>query len=76
MKRKFYTKIAYALLIMILLTSCKSKEKANVENTSNGKEVSQENVDKEKNQILKIENSLWKKKIQELLPCQLRLQRH
>lgn len=48
MKRKFYTKIAFALLIMILLTSCKSKEKASVENTSNGKEVSQENVDKEK----------------------------
>lgn len=48
MKRKFYNKIAYALLIMILLTSCKSKEKASVENTSNGKEVSQANVDKEK----------------------------
>ena len=48
MKRKFYTKIAFALLIMILLTSCKSNEKASVENTSNGKEVSQENVDKEK----------------------------
>ena len=47
MKRKFYTKIAFALLIMILLTSCKSKEKASVENTSNGKEVSQANVDKE-----------------------------
>lgn len=48
MKRKFYTKIAFALLIMILLTSCKSKEKASVENTSNGKEVSQENVGEEK----------------------------
>ncbi len=48
MKRKFHTKIAYALLIMILLASCKSKEKASVENTSNGKEVSQENIDKEK----------------------------
>lgn len=48
MKRKFYTKIAFALLIMILLVSCKSKEKASVENTSNGKEVSQENVDKRK----------------------------
>lgn len=47
MKRKFYTKIAFALLIMILLTSCKSKEKASVENTSNGKEVGQKNVDKE-----------------------------
>lgn len=40
MKRKFYTKIAFVLLIMILLTSCKSNEKASVENTSNGKEVS------------------------------------
>lgn len=48
MKRRFYTKIAFALLMMILLTSCKSKEKVSVENTSNGKEVSQENVDKEK----------------------------
>ena len=48
MKRKFYTKIAFVLLIMILLTSCKSKEKAAFENTSNVKEVSQENVDKEK----------------------------
>lgn len=48
MKRKFYNKIAFALLMMILLTSCKSKEKVSVENTSNGKEVSQENVDKEK----------------------------
>lgn len=53
MKRKFYTKIAFALLIMILLTSCKSKEKAAFENTSNGKEVSQENVNKEKNEIKK-----------------------
>ncbi|WP_062552045.1 hypothetical protein [Peptoniphilus phoceensis] len=57
MKRKFYTKIAFALLIMILLTSCKSKEKAAVENTSNGKEVSQENVNKEKNG--KIEDKLF-----------------
>lgn len=48
MKRKFYNKIAFALLMMILLTSCKSKEKVSVENTSNEKEVSQENVDKEK----------------------------
>ena len=47
MKRKFYNKIAFALLMMILLTSCKSKEKVSVENTSNGKEVSQANVDKE-----------------------------
>ena len=48
MKRKFYIKIAFALLIMMLVTSCKSQEKATVENTSNAKEVSQENVDKEK----------------------------
>lgn len=60
MKRKFYTKIAFALLIMILLTSCKSKEKAAVENTSNGKEVSQENVNKEKNG--KIEDKLFVEK--------------
>lgn len=47
MKRKFYIKIACALLIMMLATSCKSKEKATIENTSNSKEVSQESVDKE-----------------------------
>lgn len=60
MKRKFYTKIAFALLIMILLTSCKSNEKASVENTSNGKEVSQENVDKEKDE--KMEDKLFVEK--------------
>lgn len=60
MKRKFYTKIAFALLIIILLTSCKSKEKAAVENTSNGKEVSQENVDKEKDE--KMEDKLFVEK--------------
>lgn len=51
MKRKFYIKLGFALFIVILLTSCKSQEKAAVENTSNGKEVSQENVNKEKNEI-------------------------
>lgn len=48
MKRKFYIKIAFALLIMMLVTSCKSQDKATVENTSNAKEVSQENVGEEK----------------------------
>ena len=48
MKRKFYTKITFALLIMMLATSCKYKEKATIENTLNSKEVSQESVDKEK----------------------------
>ena len=48
MKRKFYIKIALALLIMMLVTSCKSQDKATVENTSNAKEVSQENVGEEK----------------------------
>lgn len=48
MKRKFYTKITFALLIMMLVTSCKSQDKATVENTSNAKEVSQENVGEEK----------------------------
>ena len=48
MKRKFYIKIAFALLIMMLVTSCTSQEKATVENTSNAKEVSQENVGEEK----------------------------
>lgn len=48
MKRKFYMKIAFALLIMMLVTSCKSKDKERVENTSNAKEVSQENVGEEK----------------------------
>ena len=47
MKRKFYIKIALALLIMMLVTSCKSQDKATVENTSNAKEVSQENVGEE-----------------------------
>ena len=48
MKRKFYMKIVFALLIMMLVTSCKSQEEARVENTSNAKEVSQENVGEEK----------------------------
>lgn len=48
MKRKFYIKIGFALLIMMIFSSCKSQKEARVENTSNAKEVSQENVDKEK----------------------------
>lgn len=48
MKGKFYIKIVVALLIMMIVTSCKSEEKARVENTSNAKEVSQENVGEEK----------------------------
>ena len=60
MKRKFYIKIALALLIMMLVTSCKSQDKATVENTSNAKEVSQENVDKEKEE--KVEDKLFVEK--------------
>lgn len=48
MKRKFYIKIVFALLIMMLVTSCKSQKDTTVENTSNAKEVSQENVGEEK----------------------------
>ncbi len=48
MKRKFYMKIVFALLIMMLVTSCKSQKDTTVENTSNAKEVSQENVGEEK----------------------------
>lgn len=48
MKRKFYIKLGFLLLLMMVFSSCKSQEKATVENTSNAKEVSQENVDKEK----------------------------
>lgn len=48
MKRKFYIKIAFVLLLMMIVTSCKSQEKARVENNSNAKEVSQENVGEEK----------------------------
>ena len=48
MKRKFYLKIVFALLIMMLVTSCKSQKDTTVENTSNAKEVSQENVGEEK----------------------------
>lgn len=60
MKRKVYIKLGFALLIVMLLTSCKSQEKASVENTSNGKEVSQENVDKEKDE--KMEDKLFVEK--------------
>lgn len=58
MNRKFYTKIGFALLIMMLVTSCKSQDKASSENTSNAKEVSQENVVKEE----KIEDKLFVEK--------------
>ena len=50
MKRKFYIKIAFVLLLMMIVTSCKSQEEARIENNSNAKEVSQENVDKEKDE--------------------------
>ncbi|MDU5806166.1 MAG: hypothetical protein E6Z55_01715 [Peptoniphilus harei] len=58
MNRKFYTKISIALLLMMLVTSCKSQDKASLENTSNAKEVSQENVVKEE----KIEDKLFVEK--------------
>ena len=48
MKRKFYIKIVFALLIMTIVTSCNSQKDTTVENTSNAKEVSQENVGEEK----------------------------
>lgn len=60
MKRKFYAKIGFALVLMMLVSSCKSKEKATIENTSNVKEVSQENVDKEKEE--KVEDELFVEK--------------
>lgn len=60
MKRKFYLKIVFALLIMMLVTSCKSQEEARIENNSNAKEVSQENVDKEKDE--KMEDKLFVEK--------------
>ena len=60
MKRKFYMKIVFALLIMMLVTSCKSKKEARIENNSNAKEVSQENVDKEKDE--KMEDKLFVEK--------------
>ena len=50
MKRKVYIKLGFALLLVMLLTSCKSQEKASAEDISNKKEVSQENVEKEKNE--------------------------
>ena len=48
MKRKFYIKTFFVLLLMMIVTSCKSQEKARVENNSNAIEVSQENVGEEK----------------------------
>ena len=60
MKRKFYIKIVFALLIMMLVTSCKSQKDTTVENTSNAKEVSQENVGEEKEE--KVEDKLFVEK--------------
>ena len=60
MKRKFYIKIVFALLIMTIVTSCKSQEEARIENNSNAKEVSQKNVDKEKDE--KMEDKLFVEK--------------
>lgn len=60
MKRKFYMKIVFALLIMMLVTSCKSQKDTTVENTSNAKEVSQENVGEEKEE--KVEDKLFVEK--------------
>ena len=60
MKRKFYIKIAFVLLLMMIVTSCKSQKDTTVENTSNAKEVSQENVDKEKDE--KTEDKLFVEK--------------
>lgn len=44
----------------MLVTSCKSKKEARIENNSNAKEVSQENVDKEKDE--KMEDKLFVEK--------------
>ena len=60
MKRKFYIKIAFVLLLMMIVTSCKSQEEARIENNSNAKEISQENVDKEKDE--KMEDKLFVEK--------------
>lgn len=60
MKRKFYFKIGFLLLLTMIFSSCKSQKEARVENTSNAKEVSQENVDKEKEE--KIEDKLFVEK--------------
>ena len=48
MKRKFYIKLGFLLLLMMVFSSCKSQKDTTVENTSNAKEVSQENVGEEK----------------------------
>lgn len=60
MKRKFYIKIVFALLLMMIVTSCKSQEEARIENNSNAKEVSQENVGEEKEE--KVEDKLFVEK--------------
>ena len=60
MKRKFYIKLGFLLLLMMVFSSCKSQKDTTVENTSNAKEVSQENVDKEKDE--KVEDKLFVEK--------------
>ena len=60
MKRKFYIKTFFVLLLMMIVTSCKSQEEARIENNSNAKEISQENVDKEKDE--KMEDKLFVEK--------------
>ena len=60
MKRKFYIKLGFLLLLMMVFSSCKSQKDTTVENTSNAKEVSQENVDKEKEE--KVEDKLFVEK--------------
>ena len=66
MKRKFYIKLGFLLLLMMVFSSCKSQKDTTVENTSNAKEVSQENVGEEKDE--KVEDKLFVEK--EMLPCQ------
>ncbi|NMW86008.1 hypothetical protein HKO22_09775 [Peptoniphilus sp. AGMB00490] len=60
MKKKFYIKRAFLLLLMMTLISCKSQEKASVENSSNTKEAIEENVNKEKD--AKMESELFVEK--------------
>lgn len=60
MKRKFYIKLGFLLLLMMVFSSCKSQKDTTVENTSNAKEVSQENVDEEKEE--KVEDKLFVEK--------------
>ena len=60
MKRKFYIKLGFLLLLMMVFSSCKSQKDTTVENTSNAKEVSQENVGEEKEE--KVEDKLFVEK--------------